>query len=101
MPPRSTTCVLFLLAALAPLLGGCTRGPKRVRVSGAVTFQSKPVPYGHLVFEPDRSRGNSGPQGYAMIKDGRYDTGIAGGFGACQGPQAVTLDGYPELGHED
>src|SRR5689334_5692258 len=98
---RSMPGLLFAAAAIVLLLCGCSRGPKRVRVSGAVTFQGKPVPYGNVVFEPDRSRGNSGPQGYATIKDGHFDTGVAGGSGACQGPQVVALEGYPELGHED
>jgi hypothetical protein len=87
---------LAAVAGLALMLAGCGDGTQRVRVSGQVTFQGKPVKYGNLVFEPDQSRGNRGPQGYARISDGMYDTNNAG-TGPCPGPQVVYIEGYPEL----
>jgi hypothetical protein len=79
---------------------GCSRGgTQRVPVTGEVTFQGKPVPYGNITFEPDREKGNQGPQGYVKIQDGKYDSAV-GGTAPCPGPQNIVIEGYPELGHE-
>ena len=57
------------------LLGACSgQGTDRFDVSGTVTFNGQPVPAGQVVFSPDLSKGNDGPQGYAEIHGGRYDT---------------------------
>lgn len=61
----------------------CGCGPKEeklYRVSGSVTFNGKPIPKGNIYFDP---RGD-GPQGFATIVDGKYDTaeqgkGVRGG----------------------
>lgn len=89
---------LTAVAGLAPALLGCGGGkPARIRVSGQVLFQGKPVQYGNLVFEPDQAKGNRGPQGYAKIgRAGTFDTGIAG-TDPCPGPQVVTIEAYPDL----
>ena len=65
-----------LLCMLAALLAGCggPPGPPRYRVRGTVTCGGRPVPAGEVLFSPDGRRGNKGPQGIAIIKDGRYDT---------------------------
>jgi hypothetical protein len=62
-----------------------------------VRFDGKPVPAGMIFFDPDVSRGNDGPQGFAPIKDGRYDT-RHNGKGAVGGPHMVRIqcfDGKP------
>jgi len=91
---HSTTLVQ---AVLAFLLSGC--GSEKIyNLSGNVTFQGKPVPAGHIVFEPDTTAGNSGPPAFAKIKDGRYDTSILEGRGTVGGPHLVRilgLDGVP------
>jgi len=77
--------LLALLAAAA--LAGCSRGDTqtRYRVSGEVKINGEPVSFGEVLFTPDGSKNNSGAQGIADIKNGRYDTqgsrapGIAGG----------------------
>ncbi len=82
---------------LVLLLSGCG-GEKIYHLSGAVTFQGKPVPAGHIVFEPDTSAGNSGAASFATIKDGRYDTRSLNGHGSVGGPHHVRilgLDGIP------
>lgn len=96
--PRVLRVPAFATAAgLALVLLGCGGKPERVRVSGQVTFQGKPVQYGNIVFEPDPSKGNRGPQGYAKITSkGTFDTGIAG-TGPCPGPQVVTIEAYPDV----
>ncbi|HEX3316290.1 MAG TPA: hypothetical protein VHR72_15435 [Gemmataceae bacterium] len=75
------------------LLGaaGCG-GSSRVEVSGEVTFGGNPIPAGRIYFTPDTSKGNDGPQGFAEIKDGRFDTRDEG-RGAKGGPTIVTVAG--------
>lgn len=86
-----------LVSSLTLALHGCGGKPERVRVSGQVTFEGKPVQYGNIVFEPDQTKGNRGPQGYAKIDaQGNYDTAIAGA-GPSPGAQVVTLEAYPDL----
>ena len=70
------TIAAFALA----LLTGCTQEEKLYRVSGAVTHGGKPIPKGLIFFDPTAE----GPQGFANIVDGKYDTaklgkGIRGG----------------------
>lgn len=87
---RGTQCPTFrvdwgscaMLATLVlPLVGlfGCGDGgaPKRVIVSGAVTFNGKPVPTGMIRFLPDSS--SPVPMGGASIVEGRYRADSRGG----------------------
>jgi hypothetical protein len=69
---------------------GC--GSSGSDVSGEVTFAGKPVPAGRIYFNPDFSKNNNGPQGFAEIIDGRFDT-RAGGHPACGGPTVVLIRG--------
>jgi hypothetical protein len=87
-----TTATIFALACM--LLAGCSRGPTRYDVSGAVTYQGRPLPAGVIFFTPDIRRGNDGPQGYAIIKEGRYDTTDPGGKGVFGGPHTVRIEGF-------
>jgi len=88
-----TKAPAFVLAILLPVaLGGCG-GDRVYNLSGAVTFQGKPVPTGHIVFEPDASAGNNGPPAFAKIKDGHYDTRVLDGRGTIGGPHVVTIHG--------
>jgi hypothetical protein len=77
---------------LCCLAVGCGGGGQ-AHVSGKVTFQGKPVPAGKIYFAPDGSKGNSGPTGYADIKDGNYDTSSTGGRAATPGPVVITVEG--------
>src|SRR5204862_378695 len=94
--PRQPEALLnrFGLArwAIVGVLGlaavGC--GESRVEVSGEVTFDGKPVPAGRIYFNPDFTKGNDGPQGYADIKDGKFDTRNKG-KGACGGPTIAVI----------
>jgi hypothetical protein len=88
----------FVVAACLLAIGGCTGGERQVHLSGAITYQSKPVPKGTIVFEPDATKGNEGAPGYAKIVDGRYDTRAAEGKATVGGPHLVRimgLDGIP------
>jgi len=94
---RVRVAAFILVILFAVLLAGC--GGKKIHdLSGAITFQGKPVPAGHIVFEPDTSAGNSGAAGFATIKGGFYDTRILEGRGTLGGPHHVRilgLDGKP------
>lgn len=89
----------LLLAAVSGSLiigAGCSpRGPARHHIEGSVTFDGEPVPSGLIRFEPDATKGNSGPVGYAAIIDGRYTTGEQGSKGALQGPLVAVMTGGP------
>jgi len=87
------TAVRSLALACAVLAAGCTGGDlARYDVSGRVTYRGQPVPAGTIIFEPDDSKGNEGPQGIAPIVQGRYDTS-QGGKGTVGGPHRVTILG--------
>jgi hypothetical protein len=88
---RIRSAALVLIIPLAALLSGCG-GEKIYHLSGTVTFKGKPVPTGHIVFEPDASAGNSGGPAFAKIKDGHYDTSIEG-HGTLGGPHLVLIHG--------
>src|SRR5262249_3118118 len=75
-------------------LCGCGSGsPTMFHVSGTVTFDGKPVPAGRVDFFPDFSQKNDGPQGFALIKAGKFDT-RDGGQGHGGGPIVIRIDGF-------
>lgn len=74
---------------------GCgTEDTSRHNLSGTVTYRGAPVPAGTIIFEPDSSKGNHGPQGYSSIVDGHYQTDKFG-KGAMTGPIKVQIAGFP------
>jgi hypothetical protein len=75
------------LLACALALAGCgKKDPENVvHVRGTATYAGRPIPRGMIVFEPDPSKGSSGPQGHADIKDGHFDTSLSN-KGAVVGP---------------
>jgi hypothetical protein len=86
----------LLILAVAGTLSGCgPRGPERFQLTGEVTFDGSPVPSGVIRFEADATLGNSGPVGYAVIKDGRYTTAEQGSKGALKGPLVAIMTGGP------
>lgn len=87
---------LLLVSFLASIVGtaGCGKsGVQRLDVSGSVTFDGQPVPAGEVRFEPNASKGGSGPVGYATIIDGRYDTRNED-KGPISGPVRLKVSGY-------
>jgi hypothetical protein len=78
----------------ATLLAGCSGGQSdRFRISGEATFDGQPIPHGDVLFTPDGTKQNSGPQGIATIKDGKYDTSASEGKGFAGGPTVVRVTG--------
>ncbi len=93
MTTRGLACGIVLIAF------GCGKsGPVRYRVQGNVTFDGRPVTFGRVVFDPDVTKDGRGPQGYAAIENGRFDTNANGGKGTSGGPMVVTLDGFEPVG---
>jgi hypothetical protein len=82
------------------VVGGCTSdsGPKEYRVSGEAKVDGQPIPHGDVLFTPDGAAGNSGPQGIATIKDGKYDTSASDGKGVAGGPTIVKVTGFDKPG---
>jgi hypothetical protein len=88
---QTPAAVVVYAVLFAALLAGCG-GDKVHHLSGTVSFEGKPVPAGHIVFEPDAGAGNGGSPAYAKIKDGRYDTRLEG-QGTIGGPHTVVIHG--------
>ena len=82
-----------ILLAVGAALGCSESGPKAYQVSGSVTLDGQPIPHGEVLFTPDASQKNSGPQGIAVIHDGKYDTRLAGGKGMAGGPTVIRVNG--------
>lgn len=86
--------IAFALFLLAASVGCKDSGPPRYRISGAVTLDGKPIPYGEIIFTPDGSKKNGGPQGIAEIRDGYYDTAFAAqAKGIAGGPTVLLVNG--------
>lgn len=85
--------LLVGILGILPLAGCGSRAPQTFDIWGEVTFDGKPLPAGRIYFNPDLAKKNDGPQGYAIIRDGRYDTRLDGS-GACGGPTVVLIQGY-------
>jgi hypothetical protein len=78
----------------AGLLAGCAPSePNKYRVSGDAKLDGQPIPYGDVLFTPDGAKRNSGPQGIAQIRSGRYDTAAPQGKGIAGGPTVVRVIG--------
>jgi hypothetical protein len=75
---------------------GCGGEPglMRYRAHGTVKYNGKPVPYGRVLFEADPTRGNRGPQGFALIQGGEFDTAVGGGKGTVGGPLIARVTGF-------
>ena len=80
---------LVLLTALA----GCGGGDTGNRVSGKISFKGTPVPAGKIYINPDGTKGNNGPSGFADITNGTYDTSAPGGKGAVAGAVTFVIEG--------
>jgi hypothetical protein len=91
-PGRPGPAGLLFGVALA-VLAGCDAGPKRLHLFGQVLYDGKPVPTGEIYFDPDVTKGKDGPQGFARIVNGRYDT-RDGGVPLTAGPHVVRIFGF-------
>ncbi len=85
--PRGSVALVLVLCLAAS--AGCTKEEKLFRVSGVVTHRGKPIPKGLIFFDPAAE----GPQGFANIVDGKYDTAQQG-KGVRGGEYAVRVNGF-------
>jgi hypothetical protein len=95
---RSWSIVSLLLSGLL-VAAGCNNEPKRYHVWGKATYQGQPIPAGSITFDPDIPAGGRGPQGFAIIKNGEYDT-RNDGLGHVGGKYAARIyaaDGIPQI----
>jgi hypothetical protein len=84
------------IGLIAVVAGGCGPKDKRIRnrVTGAITHGGQPLVAGEIMFLPDDSKQNRGPQGLAIIKDGRYDTKGSRAPGIDGGAMVIEVTGY-------
>ncbi len=90
-----------VLIALCTALGCSDKGAKGHPLSGEVKYDGQSIAYGEVLFTPDASKQNSGPQGIAYIRNGQYDTGIDGGKGIAGGPTIIRVTGFRQEGGKE
>jgi len=95
-------CATFCLL-LAILLSGC--GPaatKLVPVSGKITIQGEPLPWGTITLIPDATKGNTSKlQPLGKVTDGTYTLETDGKPGAPLGAYRVTVSAIKPSTPED
>jgi hypothetical protein len=79
---------MLVIAGVAAFFG-CSGEEKLYRVWGTVTYGGKPIPKGLIFFDPQAD----GPQGFANIVDGKYDTSQQG-KGVRGGAYDVRVNGF-------
>jgi hypothetical protein len=81
-----------LLVTLLSCSLSCKERATLGQVSGKVTFDGAPLPAGVIYFNPGPE--NSGPQGYAVVKDGTYTTADSKGRPVGSGAYEVRIQGF-------
>lgn len=84
----------MVVMLIGTLFLGCQTGPRIYHVKGTVTYKGEPLPAGTIFFDPDIGKQNDGPQGYAFITDGVYDTAGKGGRGVIGMAYIVRIHGF-------
>jgi hypothetical protein len=95
---RWRAAALALLTACVVIGCGGEAGPTRNRVQGKVTYDGKPIAHGDVLITPDGAKKNGGAQGFAVIRDGVYDTAAEGGKGYGGGPAVIRVTGFDKPG---
>src|SRR5262245_1541219 len=86
-------CLVTSLVVLYMVAGCGQNGPRRYHLSGKVTLAGQSVPAGQIFFDPDISKGNDGPGGFAFIKNGAFDTRLDG-RAHIGGPHQVRIQAF-------
>jgi hypothetical protein len=59
-------------------------------------FNGEPIARGEVIFTPNVAKGNTGPSGFAIIKDGKFDTDAAEGRPCVAGPTVIRVNAKPK-----
>jgi hypothetical protein len=87
----------FWCGALAFGLAGCGKeSASSFHYSGEAVFNNEPIAMGEVIFTPNISKGNTGPPGFAIIKDGKFDTKGLEGRPCMAGPTTVHVNAKPK-----
>jgi hypothetical protein len=87
---RRGIMLALLMAALAPA-GGCKRNPRVVPVRGKVLYNGQPLPFGSVMFQPDKGQ----PAMADIGADGSFALSSYGpNDGAVPGKHAVSVSCY-------
>lgn len=91
-PRRVLTLVVPLLtAAMLVTSAGCKRSPRVVPVKGTVLYNGKPLPYGAVMFQPDKGQAAVGD----LTADGTFTLSSYGANdGAVPGKHSVSVSCY-------
>lgn len=73
------------------LIAGCNRGPEMAPVQGVVYYNDQPLPFGSIMFQPDRGQPATGQ----IKSDGTFEmASFRPGDGATVGSQKVRVNCY-------
>jgi hypothetical protein len=94
---RVRSATLSLAAVLLLMVVGCSDQPREYPLSGKVRFKDgTSVPAGTIVFEPDATRGNSGPGIMVEFRNGEFNTRSGQGVrGGAYLARVIGYDGVP------
>jgi hypothetical protein len=93
--------MILLVTFSAATLVGCKKSSvDRLVVTGTVTWKGKPIPEGCIFFDPDVKKGNRGPQGSALIKDGKFDTRFERSRGCVKGPHIAAVHAFDGVSND-
>jgi hypothetical protein len=88
---------MLLCGLLALGLAGCgKKSATSFRYTGEAVFGGEPIAMGEAIFTPNIAKGNSGPPGFAIIKDGKFDTAAEEGRPCLAGPTVVHVNAKPK-----
>lgn len=80
--PRFGSVVLVIVVAIGALACGCTGKPRPVSVSGKVFYNDKPLPFGVVMFQPERGQlgvGEIQEEGFFRLSSYAIDDGVIPG----------------------
>lgn len=81
-----------ILAAALLCLAGCSSDTLH-DVTGTVTYDGKPLPAGVVWFDPDAKHPGNPPQGFAYVKDGKFNSAEQG-RGIKPGSYLIRVEGF-------
>jgi hypothetical protein len=95
--------IQMLLTGCVLVAAGCGQGadsgPDRFHATGTVRFDGQALQRGTIQFLP--AEGNSGPEGFATITDGQYDTKLEGSAGHVGGKMVIKIKAEGPVSQND